>query len=244
MSDSKGGAGGMGMNMVTTVMAFSVSAFFVLFVFTRLLCARLHLSRAAAAAGRATGDAFVVQSYNVERGIHGLEPSVVTSFPTVKLGDGGPQRPPAQEESQCTVCLEEYEAKDVVRVLPACGHAFHAPCIDAWLRQHPTCPVCRASLRAKNAARATPLEYSLFVASAAARAPAGSSHVLPASSSDDPGEPPQAADGMLEIISEEPAISGDPSPAAVAGAGDGNRSPCGGAARRQSDSSAGASEHG
>ena len=49
MSDSKGGAGGMGMNMVTTVMAFSVSAFFVLFVFTRLLCARLHLSRAAAA---------------------------------------------------------------------------------------------------------------------------------------------------------------------------------------------------
>jgi hypothetical protein len=24
----------------------------------------------------------------VERGIHGLEPSVVTSFPTVKLGDG------------------------------------------------------------------------------------------------------------------------------------------------------------
>ena len=61
MSDSKGGAGGMGMNMVTTVMAFSVSAFFVLFVFTRLLCARLHLSRAAAA------DAFVVQGYNVRR---------------------------------------------------------------------------------------------------------------------------------------------------------------------------------
>lgn len=52
--DSKGGMGGM--NMVTTVMAFSVSAFFVLFVFTRLLCARLHLSRAAAA----DRDAFVV----------------------------------------------------------------------------------------------------------------------------------------------------------------------------------------
>jgi hypothetical protein len=93
-----GGAGGMGgMNMVTTVMAFSVSAFFVLFVFTRLLCARLHLSRAAAAADRAAGDAFVVSAYNVERGIHGLEPSVVTTFPTVKLGDGGPQRPPVQE---------------------------------------------------------------------------------------------------------------------------------------------------
>lgn len=93
-ADSKGGMGGM--NMVTTVMAFSVSAFFVLFVFTRLLCARLHLSRAAAA-DRAAGDAFVV---NVERGIHGLQPSVVTTFPTVKLSDGGPQRPPVPEESQ------------------------------------------------------------------------------------------------------------------------------------------------
>jgi hypothetical protein len=38
----------------------------------------------------------------VERGIRGLEPSVVTAFPTVKLGDGGgPQLlPPVPEESQ------------------------------------------------------------------------------------------------------------------------------------------------
>jgi len=38
----------------------------------------------------------------VERGIHGLEPSVVRTFPTVKLGDGdgGQQPPPVQEESQ------------------------------------------------------------------------------------------------------------------------------------------------
>ncbi|XP_066383027.1 RING-H2 finger protein ATL39-like [Miscanthus floridulus] len=233
MADSKGGAGGMGMNMVTTVMAFSVSAFFVLFVFTRLLCARLHLSRAAAAADRAAGDAFVVQGYNVERGIHGLEPSVVRTFPTVKLGDGdgGQQPPPVQEESQCTVCLEEYEAKDMVRVLPTCGHAFHAACIDAWLRQHPTCPVCRASLRAKNGTRATPLDYSLLVAGAAARGPAAAATAqqVPASSSD-LGASPQAVehqhqtddmgdDGLLEIISEEPASSGDPSPAAAAAAG-------------------------
>ncbi|PUZ75905.1 hypothetical protein GQ55_1G247700 [Panicum hallii var. hallii] len=250
MSDSKGGAGGMGgMNMVTTVMAFSVSAFFVLFVFTRLLCARLHLSRAAAAADRAAGDAFVVSAYNVERGIHGLQPSVVTTFPTVKLGDGGPQRPPVQE-AQCPVCLEEYEAKDVVRVLPACGHAFHAPCIDAWLRQHPTCPVCRASLRAKASGgnRAAPPEHSVLVAGAAA-ARAASSQV-PASSSDVTASSPQAprghrtdmdaADGRLEIVTEEPASPSDPSPAAAAAAG--RHSPCGETVR-QSGSAAGASEH-
>lgn len=240
-----------GMNMVTTVMAFSVSAFFVLFVFTRLLCARLHLSRAAAA-DRAAGDAFVV---NVERGIHGLQPSVVTTFPTVKLSDGGPQRPPVPEESQCTVCLEEYEAKDVVRVLPTCGHAFHAPCIDAWLRQHPTCPVCRASLRAKQSSgnRATPLDYSVLVASAAATraAPAASTTQVPASSSDITAASPQAdgrhrtdtgTDGRLEIVIEEPASPGDQSPAAAVTGGGGSHSPCGEAAR-QSGSGAGASEH-
>jgi hypothetical protein len=72
MSDSKGGAGGMGMNMVTTVMAFSVSAFFVLFVFTRLLCARLHLSRAAAAAA--------AQGYNVRRPPDPTHPAVLCTY--------------------------------------------------------------------------------------------------------------------------------------------------------------------
>jgi hypothetical protein len=148
------------------------------------------------------------------------------------------------------VCLEEYEAKDVVRVLPACGHAFHAACIDAWLRQHPTCPVCRASLRAKNGTRATPLDYSLLVAGAAARAPAAATaHQVPASSSDLGASPPAVGhqhqtddmgdDGLLEIISEEPASSGDPSPAAAAA---GIHPRCDDAAR-QSECSTGASEH-
>ncbi|KAK3154240.1 hypothetical protein QOZ80_2BG0188050 [Eleusine coracana subsp. coracana] len=226
-ADSKGG---MGMNMVTTVMAFSVSAFFVLFVFIRLLCARLHLRSAHAAAH--AGDAFVVQTYNVERGIRGLEPSVVTSFPTVKLSDGTP-RSPGQEESQCTVCLEEYAAKDVVRVLPACGHAFHAACIDAWLQHHPTCPVCRASLRAtkKNhtaaAERAPPDPRSQQV-------PASSSGVTAASP-----PPPAAAeqtetDGRLEIVIEEPAGSSDDQQHS---AGVVDRSGCGETARQS------ASEH-
>lgn len=64
----------MGMNMVTTVMAFSVSAFFVLFVFTRLLCARLHLSRAAAAA----------EGYNVRRPPAPAHPAVLCTYPSFR----------------------------------------------------------------------------------------------------------------------------------------------------------------
>lgn len=48
---------------------------------------------------------------------------------------------------RCIVCLAEYHHEDVLRILPNCGHSFHANCIDIWLQQHSTCPVCRISLR-------------------------------------------------------------------------------------------------
>jgi len=46
---------------------------------------------------------------------------------------------------QCVVCLGEYQDGDTLRRLP-CGHDFHVSCIDKWLMQHCTCPVCRVSL--------------------------------------------------------------------------------------------------
>lgn len=48
---------------------------------------------------------------------------------------------------RCTVCLAEYHGEDILRILPYCGHSFHVNCIDIWLQQHSTCPVCRISLR-------------------------------------------------------------------------------------------------
>lgn len=48
---------------------------------------------------------------------------------------------------RCTVCLSEYQGEDMLRILPYCGHSFHVTCIDLWLQQNSTCPVCRISLR-------------------------------------------------------------------------------------------------
>lgn len=51
------------------------------------------------------------------------------------------------EDAQCTICLSEYQEKEVLRIMPNCGHSFHLSCIDTWLRKQSTCPVCRLSVQ-------------------------------------------------------------------------------------------------
>ncbi|XP_069613704.1 E3 ubiquitin-protein ligase RNF149 isoform X1 [Ranitomeya imitator] len=46
------------------------------------------------------------------------------------------------EAENCAVCIESYKPKDVVRILP-CKHIFHRLCIDPWLLEHRTCPMCK-----------------------------------------------------------------------------------------------------
>ncbi|KFK45081.1 hypothetical protein AALP_AA1G341100 [Arabis alpina] len=49
-------------------------------------------------------------------------------------------------DSQCSVCLGDYQADDKLQQIPACGHTFHMDCIDLWLTSHNTCPLCRLAL--------------------------------------------------------------------------------------------------
>ena len=49
------------------------------------------------------------------------------------------ERHTAQE---CPICLEAYQLQDKVRCLP-CFHEFHVQCIDPWLAQKASCPVCK-----------------------------------------------------------------------------------------------------
>ncbi|VVC33751.1 Hypothetical protein CINCED_3A000827 [Cinara cedri] len=45
----------------------------------------------------------------------------------------------------CAVCLEPYKPSDVVRILP-CRHEFHKSCVDPWLLEHRTCPMCKMDI--------------------------------------------------------------------------------------------------
>ncbi|KAK7321227.1 hypothetical protein VNO77_31653 [Canavalia gladiata] len=75
----------------------------------------------------------------------GLEPSIIDSFPvfvysevkSLKIG---------RTTLECAVCLNEFRDDETLRLIPKCSHVFHPDCIDAWLLNHSTCPVCRANL--------------------------------------------------------------------------------------------------
>ncbi|KAI7735945.1 hypothetical protein M8C21_022357 [Ambrosia artemisiifolia] len=129
-----------GINLVMTVIGFTVSTMFIVFVCTRLICARIHYVSSRRSFRMSSGSDLNA----LERGKRGAEPFVGASFPTKKYSDPFFS---CSKDAQCIVCLSEYHADDTLRILPSCGHFFHSSCIDIWLQQHCTCPVCRVSLR-------------------------------------------------------------------------------------------------
>ncbi|KAJ4726299.1 RING/U-box superfamily protein [Melia azedarach] len=45
----------------------------------------------------------------------------------------------------CVICLENFIDGESSRVFPVCKHIFHSGCIDQWMNEHLTCPICRIS---------------------------------------------------------------------------------------------------
>jgi len=73
-------------------------------------------------------------------------PTFAYEPPAAKNGDGSDEEKPRGSCVLCAVCLEDVRAGEMVRQLPACRHLFHVDCVDAWLRAHRTCPLCRGQL--------------------------------------------------------------------------------------------------
>ncbi|XP_060048818.1 RING finger protein 215 isoform X4 [Erinaceus europaeus] len=55
------------------------------------------------------------------------------------------QGPPEPGGDTCAVCLDDFRPKQWLRVLP-CKHEFHRDCVDPWLLQQQTCPLCKFNM--------------------------------------------------------------------------------------------------
>ncbi|XP_041926908.1 RING-H2 finger protein ATL81-like [Alosa sapidissima] len=51
----------------------------------------------------------------------------------------------ANEQSDCRICLSNYVEGEELTILP-CSHNFHSNCVNQWLLQSPTCPMCRTQM--------------------------------------------------------------------------------------------------
>ncbi|KAI9174091.1 hypothetical protein LWI28_011829 [Acer negundo] len=73
----------------------------------------------------------------------GLDTPTIESYPKTLLGES--RRLPKPSDNTCSICLCEYQPKEILRTIPECNHYFHVSCIDEWLRLNATCPMCRNS---------------------------------------------------------------------------------------------------
>lgn len=50
----------------------------------------------------------------------------------------------------CIVCLSEVALGERLAMLERCRHGFHVECVEAWLKDHPNCPLCRTPISGAN----------------------------------------------------------------------------------------------
>ena len=50
----------------------------------------------------------------------------------------------------CSICVASYENNDDISIIVNCDHQFHTNCINTWLRNHNTCPLCRTNVLVHN----------------------------------------------------------------------------------------------
>ena len=63
---------------------------------------------------------------------------LITQLPAIKIN-----KKHVDAELSCCICLSDFEKGEVVKQLPKCPHIFHLDCLVQWLKDTPTCPLCR-----------------------------------------------------------------------------------------------------
>ncbi|XP_059318709.1 RING-H2 finger protein ATL1-like [Lycium ferocissimum] len=84
-----------------------------------------------------------LMAYSPSRESRGLDELVIREIPTFQYN-----RNKVGERSfrRCVVCLNEFKEDEMLKLLPKCSHAFHLDCIDIWLQNNASCPLCRTSI--------------------------------------------------------------------------------------------------
>ncbi|KAL6627200.1 hypothetical protein ACP70R_030926 [Stipagrostis hirtigluma subsp. patula] len=115
-------------------------SFASLLVILLVLCViRCYLMRSAG--NRVTVDAAAAAAA-IKRRRGGLDEEDIAALPKFEYRGTGEEC----DRWECAICLSAMADGEVARQLPRCMHLFHRGCVDTWLADHTTCPLCRAEV--------------------------------------------------------------------------------------------------
>lgn len=128
--------------LVIAIIGILASAFLLVCYYTVVsrYCNRAGRRRVAAGATARPPEELAGDVWRIAT--RGLDDAVIKSIAIFKYRRGEA----FLDATDCSVCLSEFTEEEKLRLLPKCGHAFHIPCIDTWLKSHSNCPLCRANI--------------------------------------------------------------------------------------------------
>ncbi|CAL5018929.1 unnamed protein product [Urochloa decumbens] len=142
--------------IIAALLAFvffaSVSIHFILRCFARAssspspfpAAARARRASEASEAGAGSSRRSAAAVAPEEEAVDDEKERLIASLPLFTMASALAALPKSSPD--CAVCLSPFSPDAELRLLPACRHAFHADCVDAWLRTTPSCPLCRAAV--------------------------------------------------------------------------------------------------
>ncbi|NXX15791.1 RNF6 ligase, partial [Podargus strigoides] len=90
---------------------------------------------------------FLLNEDDEDDRLRGLTKEQIDNLSTRNYGDIHSEN---EISKTCSVCINEYVTGNKLRQLP-CMHEFHIHCIDRWLSENSTCPICRQPVLGSNA---------------------------------------------------------------------------------------------
>ncbi|CAI8586869.1 unnamed protein product [Vicia faba] len=84
----------------------------------------------------------VVSDIYDSMGVKGMSQTCIMKLPFHKFNSSD-KIMKLYNESCCSICFQDFENGELVRILPKCCHIYHLECIDKWLVQQGSCPICR-----------------------------------------------------------------------------------------------------
>ncbi|KAF7056649.1 hypothetical protein CFC21_064036 [Triticum aestivum] len=128
-------------NSTVLLIGASVAVLAVLSVFTFVCSNRRRVNRASRSPSLPRVDVGVEQGGDRSAATAGIDEAALAAFPTMVYS----RATTGEDGTTCAVCLADYADGDELRRLPGCRHVFHQRCVDDWLRQRTSCPLCRAA---------------------------------------------------------------------------------------------------